>query len=88
VAPPSGYSLGFVTTFRSFLQDVAVVSVDDPIAHQAAMLGARLRRQGQRLNTVNLVSAATALVRGFTLVTHSQVFAPVPGLSVPDWLVP
>jgi tRNA(fMet)-specific endonuclease VapC len=74
---------------QTVLQQVRVVNVDDAVAHQAARLSTQLRRQGQRLGTVNLVLAATALVHGFTLVTHATAsFSNVPALSLADWLVP
>jgi tRNA(fMet)-specific endonuclease VapC len=38
---------------------------------------------------VDLMLAATALVRGLTIVTHNtRHFAKVPGLNLEDWTVP
>jgi tRNA(fMet)-specific endonuclease VapC len=50
---------------------------------------AKLLDQGQPVAAVDLMIAATALVRGFTVVTHNtQHFSKVPGLTVADWTVP
>ncbi len=75
--------------YQAMIQAYRVVAVDDAVAHRAAMLGHALRRQGHRLNTVNLLVAATALEHGLTLITHDgQRFAHIPGLTVVDWTAP
>jgi tRNA(fMet)-specific endonuclease VapC len=79
----------FLKPYGALMQQITVVSVDDPIAHQAARVGARLRTQGQRVNALDLLVVATALVRGWVLVTHQgRFFANVPGLTTADWSVP
>jgi predicted nucleic acid-binding protein len=75
--------------YGALMRDVAIVSVDDTIAHQAARLGTRLRSTRPRIPTVPLVVAATAQLRNGTLVTHSpQTYAGIPNLTLADWFVP
>lgn len=72
-----------------FLQQVAVLDVDDAIAHRAAQLASRLVGQRPRLPALHCLVAATARVHDLTLVTHAvQRFAQIPGLTVVDWMVP
>ena len=79
----------YMQVYVALSQQLKVVSVDEAIAHRAAGTGSRIRVQGRRMYTVDLLVAATALVYGLTLVTHSpQVYAQVPGLSIADWLIP
>jgi tRNA(fMet)-specific endonuclease VapC len=79
----------YLQPFGALTRLLKLVNVDEAIAHRAASIAGTLQLQGQRLRTVDLFVAATALVQGLTLVTHSpQVFAPVAGLTVVDWLVP
>ena len=79
----------YLQTYAALMQGLAVLSVDESVAHRAAGIGTRLRIQGRPLNTVDLLIAATALEHSLTLVTHvTQVYASVPGLAVVDWLVP
>jgi predicted nucleic acid-binding protein len=75
--------------FRLLLQLFQVVSVDDAVAHRAAVLGHGLRSQRRRMNTTNLLVAATALEHGLTLVTRQGgSFSAVSGLLVVDWAAP
>jgi tRNA(fMet)-specific endonuclease VapC len=79
----------YLFRYRIFLQDVAILTVDDAIAHRASGIGSRLRLQGRNPGLAALLVAATALERGLTLVTHSaQTFAGIPGLVLEDWTVP
>jgi tRNA(fMet)-specific endonuclease VapC len=76
-------------TYAALMQQIKLLNVDDAIAHQAALVGNTFRNQGQRVGAVDLLLAATALVHGLTVVTHSpQVYAQVPGLTLTDWLTP
>src|SRR5437879_2609159 len=75
--------------YAALMQQVALVNVDEALAHRAAVLGSGLRAQQRRMGSVDLVIAATALVHGLTLVTHAtHLFAAIPGLAVVDWSVP
>jgi tRNA(fMet)-specific endonuclease VapC len=79
----------YLPLYGPLLTDLRILAVTDAVAHRAAGLGSRLRLQGQRLSNTNLLIAATALVHGLTLVTHStQVYANIPGLPVEDWTQP
>jgi tRNA(fMet)-specific endonuclease VapC len=79
----------FLQTYQALWNVVTLLNVDDTIARRAASLGSTLRGQGTGLSTVNLLIAATALVHNLTLVIHSPAFsAPVPGLTVVDWMIP
>ena len=70
-------------------QQITLLDVTDPIAHQAALMGSALRRQGQKTHLPNLLVAATAHVHNLTLITHhTGLFAGITGLSVADWSVP
>ena len=76
----SGYSV--------FVQLVTFVDVNEPIAHRATMLERQLTRQGHRLSVFTLIAAATALERGFTLVTRDPTYQLVPHLTTEDWTAP
>ena len=79
----------YVTAFNRLLQDVVVLPLDGAMAMKASQVGADLRDQGFSMGFADLLIAATALVQGFTLVTHNtRHFVHVPGLSVVDWLIP
>ena len=71
------------------LRDVVVLDVHRDIADLAGSVGADLRDQGLKMDTPDLLIAATALFHGLTLVTHNtQDYINVPGLALADWLVP
>jgi tRNA(fMet)-specific endonuclease VapC len=75
--------------YAAIMQRVKLLSVDDTVAHRAADIGNTFRKQGRRIGPLDLLVAATALVQGLTLVTHSQpVFAHAPGLVMADWHIP
>src|SRR5262249_4752688 len=82
---PAGLMIGYQVLWN----DLLLLNVGDTIAHRAASLGSALQPSRPGLSTLNLLVAATALVHNLTLVTHSPVFsAPVPGLTVVDWMIP
>ena len=69
------------------LNDVTVHEVTVDVGRKFGELRASLLDAGQGTPDMDLLIAATALVQGFTLVTHNvQDFANLPGLSVEDWL--
>ncbi|HVS39788.1 MAG TPA: hypothetical protein VMS17_29795 [Gemmataceae bacterium] len=75
--------------FQAMLQLFSVASIDEPVAHRAASIGSKLRAQGRRLTTVELLVAGTAIERGWSLVTRSgSPLAGLPGLTVVDWSAP
>jgi tRNA(fMet)-specific endonuclease VapC len=83
-SPPShGRSL------QGFLNDVAVLDIDQPIAEKFGEVRAQLLDAGRSIASIDLMIGSTALVHGLTMVTHNvQHFAPIPGLAVEDWLAP
>jgi tRNA(fMet)-specific endonuclease VapC len=75
--------------YGAMMRQLAVLNVDELIAHRAAVLGANLHSQGSRWAVVDLLVAATAVSHGSILVTHDiQQFSQIPGLNVVDWSVP
>jgi tRNA(fMet)-specific endonuclease VapC len=73
----------------SLREDVGVLEFDDDCAEQFGRLKGPLRRRGVTIPPLDLLIASTALVHRFTLVTHNtRDFAPIPGLSLVDWLAP
>jgi predicted nucleic acid-binding protein len=87
VADPN--PLRLQSRFLTFLQTVTLIDVNEAIAHRAAMIGNGLRRQRQRFGFADILIAATALEKGWTLVTRtSQSFANISGLTIIDWTVP
>lgn len=70
------------------LSDVAVVPIDNEIAHRCGELRATLQRQGTAIPTVDMLIGYTGLVHDLTVVSHnSKHFRMVPNLRVEDWLV-
>lgn len=75
--------------YTALMQEVKVVSVDEPIAYRAARLGNLLRSPRPLMGPVDLLVASTTLEQGMILVTHDvQYFRVVPGLAMVDWMVP
>lgn len=71
------------------LNDVVVLEVTPDVARRFGEVQAALRDAGQQLAPMDALIGATALVQGFTLVTHNrQHFSRIPGLALDDWLVP
>jgi tRNA(fMet)-specific endonuclease VapC len=74
---------------RDLLQAVTILDVTLPVAEKFGELRAALMDQGLRVEEMDLLIAATALVHNAPLVTHNvQDFSNIPGLTVVDWLVP
>ena len=83
-APPK-YHQGLL----KLLSDVTVLDVDQTVVWKFGEVRAQLLDQGKPVASLDLMIAATALVRGLTVVTHnSQHFSSCPGLTVEDWLIP
>jgi tRNA(fMet)-specific endonuclease VapC len=75
--------------FAVFQQQVHLVDLDAAVAQKAGEIGADLLDRGLTVATPDLLISATALLSGFTLVTHNtQDFSHIPGLKLVDWLVP
>lgn len=71
---------------ESFLRPIQVLPFGRDEGVQWAALDARLRKQGNRLETEDAIIAATALALGMTLVTgNAKHFGRVKGLKMVDW---
>jgi tRNA(fMet)-specific endonuclease VapC len=74
-----------MAAINRLLGEVRVLEFDDDAAQQFGRLIASAPR-GVNFPPVDLLIASTAIVHGFTLVTHDVHFADIPGLTVVDWL--
>ena len=71
---------------QAFLRPIQVLPFGAEEALAWALLEARLRKQGNRIETEDAMIAATALTMGRTLVTgNTRHFARVKGLRIVDW---
>lgn len=78
-----------LSSLREFLQDITVLDVTVDVAARFGELRATLLDSGRPVPQLDLFIAATALTHNLVLVTHNvKDFAPVPGLTVVDWLEP
>jgi len=81
--------LGYTPRWFTIVGNFTFLPVDGPIVHRAALIGHDLRRQGRRIGTAALLVAATAVLRGLTLVTTSTAaFQAIAGLTLVDWSAP
>jgi tRNA(fMet)-specific endonuclease VapC len=72
---------------RVLLPQVSVLDFDVRASYLAGRLRAELERAGRPLPFVDIQIAAIALARDLTLVTgNTRHFAPVPGLTVENWM--
>lgn len=68
---------------------VQILDFDADCAHQFGLIRAHLLNRGRRVEAIDLLIAATALVHQFIVVTHNTAdFQLVPGLQLDDWLQP
>ena len=76
-------------SLQEFLQDITVLDVTVDVATRFGEVRSTLLDSGRPVPQLDLFIAATALVHDLILVTHNvKDFAPVPGLTVIDWLEP
>ncbi|MGH2588000.1 MAG: type II toxin-antitoxin system VapC family toxin [Dehalococcoidia bacterium] len=69
--------------FRQFRRFVSTVPITQPILNRFARERGALRAQGLLIGDFDLLIAATALVRGYTLVTrNARHFGRIPGLLI------
>jgi tRNA(fMet)-specific endonuclease VapC len=81
-APPK-----YLESLMAFLSDVTVLDVTQDVAQAFGTIRAQLFDQGVTISGMDLMIAATALVRESMLVTHNtKHFNKIPGLRVVDWL--
>jgi tRNA(fMet)-specific endonuclease VapC len=70
---------------ETLLSSIPVIPFDLVCARTHARLGAELARRGITVGTHDLMIGATALARGFSIVTRDQrSFARIPGLEIED----
>lgn len=73
---------------ETLLADAAIVPLEIEDARAAAALRAELEGQGRRVELPDLLIAAQARERGWTVVTSNvRHFGRVPGLEIIDWRV-
>ena len=76
-------------SLQEFLQDITVLDVTVDVATRFGEVRSTLLDSGRPVPQLDLFIAVTALVHDLILVTHNvKDFAPVPGLTVIDWLEP
>ena len=74
---------------QDLLKIVTPLDATVDVARKFGVVQAALMDAGQAAPELDLLIAATALVHGYTVVTHNvQDYAMIPGLTVVDWLVP
>lgn len=74
---------------QDLLNNVTILEVTVEVARRFGKIQAALMDAGQQAPEMDLLIAATALVHGYTVVTHNTVdYANIPGLAYVDWLVP
>ena len=70
------------------LQTVTVIDFDHNQAKQAASIQSKLRQKGQTLDWLDVMIAACAVAKEWTLVTGNiRHFGRIPQLRVENWLV-
>jgi tRNA(fMet)-specific endonuclease VapC len=73
---------------QALLRVVTPLDITADVARRFGEIQASLMDAGQRAPEMDLLVAATALVHGYTVVTHNlQDYAVIPGLQVVDWMV-
>ena len=74
---------------QDLLTLVTILEVDVDIGRKFGEVQAGLLDCGKPAPPLDLLIAATALVRGHTVVSHNTAdFQNVPGLTIVDWLAP
>lgn len=64
------------------------VPVTEDILDRYARIRAEMETEGIRIDSLDLLLAATAMEKGFTLVTHNtRHFSRIPNLMLEDWIV-
>jgi predicted nucleic acid-binding protein len=75
--------LASLASFRRFLADYILLDLTEPIAGVFAGIRASLRRQGNLIQDLDLLIAATAIYHDLELVTRNlRHFERVPGLKL------
>ena len=73
--------------FDNFCKDYQIILLDDlGILEKAAEIHANLRLRGLPIQTEDILIAATAIIKGFILVSNASDLLRVEGLSLENWL--
>ena len=74
--------------FDDFCKDFEIIFLDDlAILEKAAEIHANLRLRGLPIQTEDILIAASAIVKGFILVSNDSDLLRVEGLSLENWLL-
>ncbi|MTJ09299.1 MULTISPECIES: type II toxin-antitoxin system VapC family toxin [unclassified Anabaena] len=72
--------------FNKICQDYQIIFLDDlAIVEKAAEIHANLRLRGLPIQTEDILIAATAIIKGFTVVSNDSDLLRVEGLKVENW---
>jgi tRNA(fMet)-specific endonuclease VapC len=73
--------------FDNFCKDYQIIFLDDlAILEKASEIHANLRLRGLPIQTEDILIAATAIFKGFILVSHDSDLLRVEGLTLENWL--
>ena len=73
--------------FDDFSKDFQIIFLDDlAILEKAAEIHANLKLRGLQIQTEDILIAATAIVKGFILVSHDSDLLRVEELTLENWL--
>jgi len=73
--------------FNNLCQDYQIILLDDlAILEKAAEIHANLRLRGLPIQTEDILIAATAIVKGLTMVSNDSDLLRVEGLSLENWV--
>jgi tRNA(fMet)-specific endonuclease VapC len=73
--------------FDDFCKDFQIIFLDDlAILEKASEIHANLRLRGLPIQTEDILIAATAIVKGFILVSHDSDLLRVEELTLENWL--
>ena len=73
--------------FDNFCKDFQIIFLDDlAILEKASEIHANLRLRGLPIQTEDILIAATAIVKGFILVSHDSDLLRVEELTLENWL--
>lgn len=75
-----------MATVRRLSELFPVIDVTKSIMESFAELKAELQRQGNIIEDMDLIIAATAITMNYTLVTNNEKhFSRIPGLKIENW---
>ena len=75
-----------IQNFEELCQDYEIIFLDDlAILEKAAEIHANLRLRGLPIQTEDILIAATAMIKGLTVVSNDSDFLRIEGLSLENW---